>query len=116
MHKGPGSGAELPLALDWTNRVIRGKGLVEGSLGLWGVPTQTQGWEQLAMQIQVELACGSAFGTWRPWGQGEGLEEDGPLGAPPVLAEWWLMSLPTWQPEPSGPCAVSSHWLNHSLS
>lgn len=34
------------------------------------------------MQIQAEFVCGSAFGNWRPWGQGEGLEEDGPLGAP----------------------------------
>ena len=58
------------------------KELVAGSLGLCGVPTQTQGWEGLAMQIPAEFVCGSAFGNWRPWGQGEGLEEDGPLGAP----------------------------------
>lgn len=76
MQKGPGSGAGLPPTLDWTNRHIR-EVLVEGSLGLWGVPMQTPGWAGLAIKVVAEPVCGGAFGNWRPWGQGEGLRGDG---------------------------------------
>lgn len=52
--------------------------LVEGSLGLWGVPMQTPGWAGLAIKVVAEPVCGGAFGNWRPWwGQGEGLRGDG---------------------------------------